>query len=145
MYCSHCGSHNPDDATACHVCHATLNADVESLRQALVAAQESLVRLQRFIPSVVVESILHDQERLSGERREIAVLFADAVNFTHLSASLDAESVFNLINDLLGRLIACVHRYGGLVDKFTGDGLMAVFGAPVAHENNAEMAVRAAL
>jgi adenylate cyclase len=145
MYCSHCGSHNPDKASVCHACHAMLGADVQSLQQALNAAQESLERLRRFIPSVVAESILHDQEHLNGERREIAVLFADAVNFTHLSASLDAESVFNLINDLLGRLIACVHRYGGLVDKFTGDGLMAVFGAPVAHENNAEMAVRAAL
>lgn len=145
MYCSHCGSHNPDDAATCHVCHATLSADVHSLRQALTATQASLERLRRFIPSVVAESILHDQERLNGERRELAVLFADAVNFTHLSASLDAESVFNLINDLLGRLIACVHRYGGLVDKFTGDGLMAVFGAPIAHENDAEMAVRAAL
>lgn len=145
MYCTHCGSHNPDNAATCHVCHAVLNADTHSLQQALAAAQESLKRLQRFIPPVVAESILHDQERLSGERREIAVLFADAVNFTHLSASLDAESIFNLINDLLGRLITCVHRYGGLVDKFTGDGLMAVFGAPLAHENNAEMAVRAAL
>jgi class 3 adenylate cyclase len=93
----------------------------------------------------VAESLLHDQERLRGERREVAVLFADAVNFTHLSASLDAEEVFNLINDLLGRLVACVHRYDGVVDKFTGDGLMAVFGAPIAHENDIELAVRAAL
>jgi len=67
------------------------------------------------------------------------------VNFTHLSASLDAESVFGLINDLLNRLVACVHRYDGVVDKFTGDGLMAVFGAPIAHENDPELAVRAAL
>ncbi len=145
MYCTHCGSYNPDNAVTCHVCRATLSADTHALQQALAAAQESLQRLKRFVPSVVAESILYNQERLSGERREIAVLFADAVNFTHLSASLDAESVFNLINDLLGRLVACVHRYGGLVDKFTGDGLMAIFGAPVAHENNAEMAVRAAL
>lgn len=106
---------------------------------------ESLRRLRRYVPRVVVESLLHDQARLHGERREVAVLFADAVNFTHLSASLDAESVFELINDLLGRLMACVHRYDGVVDKFTGDGLMAVFGAPVAHENDVEMAVRAAL
>ncbi len=145
MYCTHCGSPNPDNTVTCHVCRATLSADTHALQQALAAAQESLQRLKRFVPSVVAESILYNQERLSGERREIAVLFADAVNFTHLSASLDAESVFNLINDLLGRLVACVHRYGGLVDKFTGDGLMAIFGAPVAHENNAEMAVRAAL
>jgi class 3 adenylate cyclase/tetratricopeptide (TPR) repeat protein len=88
---------------------------------------------------------LHDQERLRGERREVAVLFADAVDFTHLASSLDAEPIFNLINDLLGRLISCIHRYGGVVDKFTGDGLMAVFGAPIAHENDAELAVRAAL
>ncbi len=106
---------------------------------------ESLRRLRRYVPRVVVESLLHDQKRLHGERREVAVLFADAVNFTHLSASLDAESVFELINDLLGRLMACVHRYDGVVDKFTGDGLMAVFGAPIAHENDVELAVRAAL
>ncbi len=106
---------------------------------------ESLRRLRRYVPRVVVESLLHDQARLHGERREVTVLFADAVNFTHLSASLDAESVFELINDMLGRLMACVHRYNGVVDKFTGDGLMAIFGAPIAHENDVEMAVRAAL
>lgn len=151
MYCSQCGSHNPDDAECCSRCAAPLNprtpsiGAIQDLQQALDQAQTAIERLRRYVPSVVAEGILHDQERLRGERREIAVLFADAVNFTRLSASLDAESVFNLINDLLGRLVACVQRYGGLVDKFTGDGLMAVFGAPIAHENNAEMAVRAAL
>jgi class 3 adenylate cyclase/tetratricopeptide (TPR) repeat protein len=114
-------------------------------RDELAAAREAVDRLRRYVPAVVAEGILHDQERLRGERREVAVLFADAVNFTHLSASLDAELVFNLINDLLSRLVVCVHRYGGLVDKFTGDGLMAVFGTPIAHENDSEMAVRAAL
>jgi class 3 adenylate cyclase/tetratricopeptide (TPR) repeat protein len=106
---------------------------------------ESVRRLRRFIPSVVADSLLHNQDQLRGERREIAVLFADAVGFTHLSVSLDAESIFNLINDLLGRLMECIQRYDGMVDKFTGDGLMAVFGAPIAHENDPELAVRAAL
>jgi len=121
---------------------AMSEADV---RHELVVAQEAVRRLRRYVPSVVAEGILHDQERLRGERREVAVLFADAVNFTHLAASLDAESVFDLINDLLSRLVECVHRYDGVVDKFTGDGLMAVFGAPVAHENDPELAIRAAL
>jgi class 3 adenylate cyclase/tetratricopeptide (TPR) repeat protein len=111
----------------------------------LAAAQEAVRHLRRYVPSVVAEGILQDRERLRDERREVTVLFADAVNFTRLAASLDAESVFNLINDLLGRLVACAHRYNGTVDKFTGDGLMAVFGAPIAHENDAELAVRAAL
>lgn len=151
MYCWHCGSPNPDDAAWCSRCAATLHPlatsspTVLQLQEALDKTQAALDRLRRYVPAVIVEGILHDEERLRGERREVAVLFADAVNFTRLSASLDAESVFSLINALLGRLVACVHRYGGLVDKFTGDGLMAVFGAPIAHENNAEMAVRAAL
>jgi class 3 adenylate cyclase/tetratricopeptide (TPR) repeat protein len=115
------------------------------LQSQLATTQEEIRRLRRYIPSVVAEGILHDQDRLRGERREIAVLFADAVDFTRLSASLDAESVFNLINDLLSRLVECVHRYDGMVDKFTGDGLMAVFGAPIAHESDPELAVRAAL
>ncbi|MBU0705383.1 MAG: tetratricopeptide repeat protein [Chloroflexi bacterium] len=114
-------------------------------RNELAAAQEAVRHLSRYLPPAVAEAVLHDQGRLRGERREVAVLFADAVGFTHLSASLDAESVFNLINDLLSRLVECVHRYNGMVDKFTGDGLMAVFGAPIAHENDSEMAVRAAL
>jgi adenylate cyclase len=110
-----------------------------------VPAWEAVQRLRRYIPSAVAEGVLHDQQRLRGERREVAVLFADAVDFTRLTASLDAEPVFKLINDLLGRLMACVDRYDGMVDKLTGDGLMAIFGAPVAHENDAELAVRAAL
>jgi class 3 adenylate cyclase/tetratricopeptide (TPR) repeat protein len=115
------------------------------LDNALSARDEVIVRLQRYLPPTIADAVLNDQERLRGERRDVTVLFVDAVGFTRLSASLDAESVFNLINDLLARLIACVHRYDGLVDKFTGDGLMAVFGAPVAHENDAELAVRAAV
>ena len=152
MYCYRCGSLNPDDAQRCNHCGIELrayannpNEDIRRLEQELATAQESIRRLSRYIPAVIVEGILRDQERLRGERREIAVLFADAEGFTHLSASLDAESTFDLINDLLGRLITCVHRYGGLVDKFTGDGLIGVFGAPIAHENNAEMVVRTAL
>jgi class 3 adenylate cyclase/tetratricopeptide (TPR) repeat protein len=111
----------------------------------LAEAQDAVNRLRRYVPAVVAEGILHDQERLRGQRREITVLFADAVNFTHLSVSLDAEAIFGLINDLLSRLVECVHRYDGMVDKFTGDGLMAVFGAPIAHENDPELAMRAAL
>ncbi|MCU0520923.1 MAG: tetratricopeptide repeat protein [Anaerolineae bacterium] len=89
--------------------------------------------------------MIGNQEQLRGERRDVAVMFVDAVDFTRLSLSLDAELVFNMVSDLLSRLAACVERYDGLVDKFTGDGLMAVFGAPIAHENDAELAIRAAL
>lgn len=153
MRCLECGFSNPDTALHCGNCGAVLTnrdatrrvTDETDIQHKLATAQEAIRRLRRYVPSVVAEGILHDQERLRGERREVTVLFADAVNFTHLLASLDAESVFNLINDLLGRLVECVHRYDGLIDKFTGDGLMAIFGAPIAHENDPELAIRAAL
>ena len=124
-------------------CGAAL--DKPALARELAETRAVVDRLRRFLPAVVADGVLRDPDRLRGERREITVLFADAVNFTHLSVSLDAESIFNLINTLLSRLVECIHRYGGMVDKFTGDGLMAVFGAPIAHEDDPELAVRAAL
>jgi len=128
-----------------HVRGAWVDPTVTQLKADLADRDVMIDRLRRFMPPIVADSVLHDQERLRGERREVTVLFLDGVGFTRLSVSLDPEAVFNLINDLLTRLVACVHRYGGLVDKFTGDGLMAVFGAPVAHENDAELSVRAAI
>jgi len=128
-----------------HVSGAQADQIIAQLTADLADRDMMIDDLRRFIPPIVADGILHDHERLRGERREVTVLFLDAVGFTRLSVSLDAEAIFNLINDLLSRLVACVHRYGGLVDKFTGDGLMAVFGAPIAHENDAELAVRAAI
>ncbi len=143
MHCPRCGTLNEVAATHCVQCGSGL--DVATLQQELAETRHAVDRLRRYLPEVVADGVLHDPDRLRGERREITVLFADAVNFTHLSVSLDAESIFNLINTLLSRLVECIHRYGGMVDKFTGDGLMAVFGAPIAHEDDAELAVRAAL
>ncbi len=150
MRCPACGFENPGTASRCARCQTALTAGAApppdaDLQQELNEAREAISLLRRFMPAIVADSVLHDHTRLRGERREAAVLFVDAVNFTKLSVSLDAEAVFDLINDLLGRLVECIHRYGGMVDKFTGDGLMAVFGAPLAHENDAEIAVRAAL
>lgn len=152
MHCPKCRKPTPDDSFCCPTCGTLLvdhpafrESGAADLRRELAAAYEAVRCLRRYIPPVVAEGILRDQERLRGERREVAILFVDAVNFTRLAASLDAESVFNLVNDLLGRLVECVYRYDGMVDKFTGDGLMAIFGAPIAHENDPELAIRAAL
>ncbi|HEY7529051.1 MAG TPA: adenylate/guanylate cyclase domain-containing protein [Gemmatimonadota bacterium] len=82
---------------------------------------------------------------LAGERREVAVIFADLSGFTALSERMDPEEVTVLVNRLLSQLSAEVHRYEGYVDKFIGDAVMALFGAPVAHENDAERAVLASL
>jgi class 3 adenylate cyclase/tetratricopeptide (TPR) repeat protein len=79
------------------------------------------------------------------ERRLVTVLFADLSGYTSVAERLDHETVKGLVERCLTRLAAEVDRYGGRVDKFIGDNVMAVFGAPVAHEDDAERAVRAAL
>ena len=79
------------------------------------------------------------------ERRQVTVLFADLSGYTAVSERMDPESVKALVDRALGRLVQEVKRFGGTVDKFIGDNVMALWGAPVAHEDDAERAVRAAL
>jgi class 3 adenylate cyclase/tetratricopeptide (TPR) repeat protein len=85
------------------------------------------------------------QKELRGDRREVVVLFADLKGFTAMSEQLDPEEVSLIMQRLLGELSDAVHRYEGYVDKYIGDAIMALFGAPLAHENDAERAVHAAL
>ena len=79
------------------------------------------------------------------ERRVATVLFADLVGFTAMSESRDPEQVKNFVDSCFERLVADIDAFGGRVDKIVGDAIVALFGAPVAHEDDAERAVRAAL
>lgn len=80
-----------------------------------------------------------------AERRRVTVMFADLSGFTALAEGMDPEQARALINDCFEQLVPVVERYGGTVDKFVGDAVVALFGAPVAHENDPERALRAAL
>jgi len=84
-------------------------------------------------------------ESLPGERRQVTILFADIAGFTRLSTERDAEDVHAMLNEYVAAVDGVVQRYGGTVDKHIGDAVMAVFGAPVAHSDDPERAVRAAL
>ncbi len=95
----------------------------------------------RFCPSCGAEMSLSMIE----ERRVVTVLFADIVGFTSLSEHRDPEQVKRLIDACFQRLVADVEAFGGRVDKILGDGILALFGAPIAHEDDAERAVRAGL
>ena len=81
----------------------------------------------------------------STERRLVSVLFADLVGFTTLSEHRDAEDVRELLTRYFDTARETIERHGGLVEKFIGDAVMAVWGTPVAHEDDAERAVRTAL
>ena len=85
------------------------------------------------------------REAPEGDRRPVTVLFCDLVGYTRLSSELDPEDVHALLERFFTLVDAIVDRFGGTIDKHIGDAAMALFGAPVAHGNDAERAVRAAL
>ena len=82
---------------------------------------------------------------LEGERKQVTVLFADVVGFSTLAGPLDPEDVHTLMDGCFEILTQQVHRYEGTINQFTGDGIMALFGAPLTHEDHAVRALHAAL
>lgn len=113
----------------------------------LVWLEQLLNSYKRYLPERIVERIKLDPsaKKIDGERRNITVAFADLSGFTSLSETMDAEDIANIINDFFTRMLKIVFKYEGSVDKFLGDALMVIFGAPVSHHDDPERAVRAAL
>jgi adenylate cyclase len=101
----------------------------------------------RYVAREVVEEILKDPEHLvlTGERREATVLFCDIRGFTPMSERLSPEDVVSLLNEFYTLMIETTFKHDGTLDKFLGDAVMAVFGAPIAHPDHATRAVRTAI
>jgi class 3 adenylate cyclase len=128
-------------------------------RQAIEEAMSALEAQRALLGEAVVETSLAALRQqltastlpeittsaLSGERKLVTVMFADISGFTAMSEKLDPEEVRGMINACFERLGAVIARYGGHIDKFIGDEIMALFGAPIAHENDPERCLRAAL
>ena len=97
------------------------------------------------IPVYLAEKILLSKSALEGERKQVTVLFADLKGSMELLADRDPEEARQLLDPVLERMMAAVHRYEGTVNQVMGDGIMALFGAPIAHEDHAVRACYAAL
>jgi class 3 adenylate cyclase/tetratricopeptide (TPR) repeat protein len=137
--CPACGQENAADQRFCSNCGT-------SLLQTCPTCSATNPQSARFCGNC--GSALGDagsERRLPGERRLATVLFADIAGFTNLSKTKDPEDLKELVDSCMTKLSAIVDRYDGFVDKVIGDALMAVFGAPVAHGDDPERAVRAAL
>src|SRR5215212_3183032 len=166
LYCSACGQQLKDDGDVCSSCAAAPGHSCRSCGAyapaankfcgqcgGLLNAEQTATAQLLSVPLVPTEPsqesrALHGRPSANttlGTRREVTVLFLDLTNFTAASHSLDSEEVFIWIHETLRLLASVVHKYEGTIDKFTGDGLMALFGAPQAHENDPELAVRTAL
>ncbi len=140
--CLHCNFANPEDFRYCGNCGRLLREEYPKIPPFVSSPS---YHPSQTLPPEAYERFQAAARRARGERRDVAVLFADLVGYTAMSSRLDPEDVFFLINRYLGVLIEQVYKYGGVIDKFTGDGIMALFGAPVSHDDDAERAVRAAI
>ena len=98
-----------------------------------------------YTPKHLADKILAARASLEGERKQVTVLFADVKGFTSISEKLDPEEVHDLISECLVFLTEEIHRYEGTIAQFLGDGLLALFGAPIAHEDAPQRALYAAL
>src|SRR5437667_7805316 len=98
-----------------------------------------------YTPAHLAEKILTSRSMLEGERKPVTVLFCDLANSTPLAERLGPETMHLLLSRFFEAALATVHRFEGTVNQFLGDGFMALFGAPVAHEDHARRALHAAL
>jgi class 3 adenylate cyclase len=125
--CSNCGTAHSATAKFCHACaHPVATGAGTPAR-----APES------YTPKHLAEKILTSKAALEGERKQVTVLFADLKGPMELLADRDPEEARKLLDPVLERMMEAVHHYEGTVNQVMGDGIMALFGAPVAHEDHA--------
>ena len=162
MKCSKCRSENPEGMKFCGECGSKLKIRCSKCNasnppqfkfcgecgQAFTQAVPSPVNYnqpQSYTPKHLADKILTSRSAIEGERKLVTVLFADVAGFTAISEKLDAEQVHEVMDGCFRILMDEIHRFEGTINQFTGDGVMAIFGAPIAHEDHAQRTCHAAL
>src|SRR5262245_28827161 len=136
--CPQCGAATAPDDNFCRKCGTRVTVPTLSTATRFVAPQS-------YTPKHLAEKILTSKAALEGERKQVTVLFADLKGSMELLADRDPEEARKILDPVLERMMEAVHRYEGTVNQVMGDGIMALFGAPVAHEDHAVRACYAAL
>src|SRR5215831_15146493 len=136
--CPACGFSNEPGEKFCGGCGAPLGSS-PTVAEPKFGAPES------YTPKHLAERILTSKNALEGERKQVTVLFADLKGSTELLADRDPEEARKLLHPVLKLMMEAVHHYEGTVNQAAGDGIMALFGAPLAHEDHAQRACYAAL
>jgi Adenylate and Guanylate cyclase catalytic domain/Double zinc ribbon len=133
--CASCGASNPPRQKFCGECGAAL------LPETLAKSPSP----ESYTPKHLAERIINSKAAVEGERKQVTVLFADVKGSMELLADRDPEEARKILDPVLERMMEAVHRYEGTVNQVMGDGIMALFGAPLAHEDHAVRACYAAL
>jgi len=136
--CLRCNSTNPPNFKFCGECG-------HQLKDKEVATPVDFSRPQSYTPKHLADKILTTRSAVEGERKLVTVLFADVAGFTQLSEKLDPEQIHEIMDGCFMILMDEIHKHEGTINQFTGDGVMALFGAPLAHEDHAQRACHAAL
>ncbi len=169
MLCPECQFDNPDDSNFCFECGQKLEQKCPQCEKALPVGvkfcnecghkltakstpsqkefsfDEKLDKIQRYLPKGLTEKILAQKDRIEGERKQVTVMFCDMEGFTALSEKLGIEEAYSIMDQIYEILIHKVHDYEGTVNEMTGDGIMALFGAPIALEDPIQRAIRSAI
>ena len=161
MKCLSCQHENPATAKFCEECGGRLTLGCPNCASqvsatakfcpecahplTLIAGEPRFASPKDYTPQHLADRILAAKATLEGERKQVTVLFADIKGSTELIADRDPEEAQKLIDPVLERMIEAVHHYEGTVNRVMGDGIMALFGAPLAHEDHAVRACHAAL
>ena len=136
--CSVCGKINPIGSKFCNECG-------QDLRKLIEVPPIDYSKPHSYTPKFLADKILTTRSSIEGERKLITVLFADVANYTAMSEKLDPEEVHQIMDGCFKILMNEIHKYEGTITQFSGDGVMALFGAPVANEDHAQRACYAAL
>ena len=138
--CAGCGSELPPAAKFCLECGRPTGKEVTEKERPLRD-----VAPRSYTPKHLADKILASKSALEGERKQVSVLFADVKGSLELAESVDPEEWHRILERFFQILAEGVHRYEGTINQYTGDGIMALFGAPIAHEDHAQRACYAAL
>jgi class 3 adenylate cyclase len=144
VVCSNCGSKNSPSVKFCGECGHNLTLPPQQVPREL-SFDEKIGRIQRYLPEGLTEKILSQRDRIEGERKQVTVMFCDMEGFTTLTERVGPEEAYGIMDDVYEILIHKVHDYEGTVDEMTGDGIVALFGAPITLEDAPQRALRSAM